>query len=80
MTAENDYLRTKDKYFVECDWFHSDRIREMFDSFGSGTYWHVRDDSQAQQDNHSAYEVWLTPAELTALKIVIPGLWSLRVR
>jgi hypothetical protein len=37
MTVENDYLRTKDKYFVECDWFHADRIREMFDSFGTGT-------------------------------------------
>jgi hypothetical protein len=80
MTVENDYLRTKDKYFVECDWSYADRIRDMFDSFGAGTYWHVRDDYRAQQENHVSYEVWLTPPELTALKITIPGLWSMSVR
>ena len=80
MSTESAYRRTKDKYIVEAEDWHADRFREMFDSFGTGTYWHVRDDGKAQKDYHVSYEVWLTPEELTALKIVIPTMWHIKVR
>jgi len=78
MIDENSYLRTKEKYIVEITWNRVDRLQEMFDSFGPGTYWHLMEDRPT--DEFALYEVWLAPEEITALKIVLPNLWYLKIR
>lgn len=70
MSSELEYLRTKDKYLIDINWRNSPRLIEIFEGFGRGVYWHQPNDQS--KDNMVKHEAWLTPEELTTLKILIP--------
>lgn len=71
------YLRTKEKYRIDIESCYYDRLEEMFDSFGLGAYWHKKGTSKPRRTIY--FEAWLTPEEITLLKISIPKISLLKL-
>jgi hypothetical protein len=74
------YLRTKDKYIIDAaSWSNGSILIEVFGRFGPGVYWTQTSPSSKNQSPPNRYEAWLTPEELTTLKIMIPQITFTKV-
>lgn len=70
-----DYLRSKEHYRLKFGIQNISKFVTIIDSFGHGTYWSI-------PDGHSGianYEIWLTPEEMTILKMGISDINFYRI-
>ena len=71
--SEDSYLRAKEKYRIYLKDHEFDRLIQLFEGFGPGTYWFQHGGPGGRHIRY--FDAWLTPEELTSLKLSIPDAW-----